>query len=127
MKIHTKIFWFMTKPLHITFDKIDGFMRIYNGTRFLVLFGSKKYDAVYNRIMYILSLKSSITYVSSHYYATIKVDSYDSLPIEKTLTLHIVIILIKPVLNKDKNHYYFKMCLEKCLYQLAKKWSQNFF
>ena len=111
----------VAKPLHIRFDKIDGFTRIYNGTRYLVLFGSKKDDAIYNRIIYILSLKSSITYVSSHYYAKIKVDSYDSLPIEKTLTLHIVIILIKPVLNKDKNHYYYKMFLEKCLYQLAKK------
>ena len=38
-----------------------------------------------------------------------KLDSYDSLPIEKTLTLHNVIILIKSILNKDKNHYYFKM------------------
>ena len=46
---------------------------------------------------------------------------YDSLPIEKTMTLHNVIILIKSVLNKDKNHYYYNTFLEKCLYQLAKK------
>ena len=31
--------------------------------------------------------------------------SYDSLPIEKMLTLHNVIIHIKSVPNKDKNHY----------------------
>ena len=60
-------------------------------------------------------------YIISHYFAKIKVDSYDSLQIEKTLTLHIVIIHIKPVLNKDKNHYYYKIFLEKCSYQLAKK------
>ena len=41
--------------------------------------------------------------------------------IEKILTLHNVIIHIKSVLNKDKNHYYYKIFLEKCLYQLAKK------
>ena len=35
------------------------------------------------------------------------------------LTLH-VIILIKSVLNKDQNHYYYNIILEKCLHQLAK-------
>ena len=57
----------------------------------------------------------------SHYYVKIKVDSYDSLPIEKTLTLLHVIILIESILNKDKNHYYYNIFLEKCSYQLAKK------
>ena len=68
------------KPLRIRFDKIDVFIRIYYGTRYLVLFGSEKFDAIHNRIRYLISLKSSITYVSSHYYVKIKVDSYDSLP-----------------------------------------------
>ena len=44
----------------------------------------------------------------------------DSLPLEKTLTLHNVIILIKSVFNKYQNHYYYNKSLEKCLYQLAK-------
>ena len=65
--------------------------------------------------------KSGITYISSHYFAKMKVDSYDSLPIEKRLNLHNVIIHIKSVLNTDKNHYYYKIFLEKCSYQLAKK------
>ena len=29
------------KPLRISFDKIDGFIRIYDGTKYLVLFGSE--------------------------------------------------------------------------------------
>ena len=32
------------KPLHIRFDKIDGFVRVYDRTRYLVLFGSEKND-----------------------------------------------------------------------------------
>ena len=68
-----------------------------------------------------MSLKSGIAYIFSHYFPKIKVDSYGSLPIEKILTLHNVIIHIKSVLNKDKNTYYYKIFLEKCLYQLAKK------
>ena len=52
---------------------------------------------------------------------TQKFNSYDSLPIGKRMTLDNVIILIKSVLNKDQNHYYHKIFLEKCSYQLAEK------
>ena len=34
------------KPLRIRFDKIDGSVRVYDGTRYLVLFGSEKYDSI---------------------------------------------------------------------------------
>ena len=71
---------FHIKPLRIRFDKIDGIIKIYDGTRHLRLFSTKKYDAIYDRIRYLISLKSSITYIFSHYFSQIKVDSYDSLP-----------------------------------------------
>ena len=102
-----------SKPLRIRFIKIDGIIRIYDGTRYLTLFGTKKYDTICNRIRYLISLKSSVTYIFSHYFAKIKVDSYDSLPIEKTSILHNIIILIKSVLINDKNHWYYKLFLEK--------------
>ena len=35
-------------------------------------------------------------------------------------------ILIKSVLNKDKDHYYHKILLEKFLYQLAEEYTQIF-
>ena len=38
------------KRLRIGFDKIDGLIRVYDETRYLVLFGSEKYDSIYNRI-----------------------------------------------------------------------------
>ena len=34
-----------------------------------------------------------------------RIDSYKYLPIEKILTFHNVIILIKSVVNKNKNYY----------------------
>ena len=40
------------KPLPIRFDKIDVFIKIYDGTRYLTLFGSENYDAICNRIRY---------------------------------------------------------------------------
>ena len=83
------------------FDEIDGFIRVYDGTRYLVLFGSRKYDAIYNRIRYLTGVKCGITYVFSHNYAKINVDSYDSLSLGKTLPFHNAIIQIKSFLNKD--------------------------
>ena len=72
-----------SKPLCIRFDKIDGFIRVYYGTRYLVLLGSEKYDSIDNRIRYIISVKSGITYKISYNYPRIKVDSYDSLLLKK--------------------------------------------
>ena len=93
----------------IRFYSIDEFIRIYDGTRYLALFGSEKYDVIYDRISYLISYKSDITYIFSYYFAKIKVDSYDPSPREKILTLHNVIMHIESVLNKDKNHYYYKI------------------
>ena len=73
-----------SKPLSIRFNKIDGFIRVYDGTRYLVLIGSEKYDSICDRIRYLINVKSAITYIISHNYVTIKVNSYDSSPLEKT-------------------------------------------
>ena len=103
-----------SKPLHIRFHKIDGFIRLYDGSRYLVLFGSEKCDSLYDRIRYTVSVKSGITYIISHNYRKIKEDSYDSLPLEKTITFRDVIILIKSVFNKDENNYHYcNIFLEK--------------
>ena len=73
----------IAKPLRIRFDKKDGFIRVYDGSRYLVLFGREKYDSIYNRIRDLISVKKGITYIISHNYAKIKVYSYDSLPLGK--------------------------------------------
>ena len=130
MKNYTKMTWFMTfyielligsKRLRIRFDKIDGFIRINDGNRYLTLFGSEKYGSIYNRTRYLVSLKSSIPNI---FFSLL---SSKSLPKEKILTLDNVIILIKLVINKDKNQYYYNILLEKCSYQLVRKWWQNLF
>ena len=47
------------KPLGIRFDIIDGFIRIYDGTRYLTLFGSKKFEAISNKSRYLINLKKA--------------------------------------------------------------------
>ena len=101
---------------------IDGFIRSYDRTKYLVLFGNEKYDSTYDRIRYLISVTSGIKYIISHNYATIKVDSYDSLPLEKTRTFRNVIILVKSFWNKDKNNYYYYIFLGIASYKLPKKY-----
>ena len=114
------------KPLRIRLDKVDGLIRIYGETRYLVLLGCEKIDFIYNRIRYLIGVKNGIMYVISHSYAKVKVDSYDSLPLEKTLTLHNVIIFIKSVFNKDKISYdnemrqYICFCINHKYYIMIK-------
>ena len=47
--------------MRIRFNKVDGFIRVYDGTRCLVLFAPEKYNAIDERTRYLLSLKSVIT------------------------------------------------------------------
>ena len=73
MKIHTKKIWLATfhtkillmqnycefgaKPLRIRCIKVDGLIRIYDGTRYLVIFGSENFGDIRNRIRYLLGEK----------------------------------------------------------------------
>ena len=41
--------------------KIDGFIKVYGGARYLVLLGSEKYYSILNRIRYLISVKSGVT------------------------------------------------------------------
>ena len=61
--------------------EIDGFIRTYEDTTYSVLFRNGKYDSIYNRIRYLIRVKTGITYVISSNYAKIKVDSCNFLPL----------------------------------------------
>ena len=51
------------KPLHISFDNVDGFIKVYDGTRHLLYFGPEKFDAIYNKIRYLIDQKRGIYYI----------------------------------------------------------------
>ena len=70
------------KPLHIRFDKIDRFIRIYGEIRYLVLL---EYNEIYDKIRYLINKKSGITDNIDCNFARIRIDSYNSLPIEKNI------------------------------------------
>ena len=67
-----------------------------------------------------MSEKNSITDCINHNFAKFRIDSYNYLPIEKNidfLCYNTVIILIKSVVNKNKNEYYYNIFLGKSLYK----------
>ena len=90
------------KPLRIRFDKEGELTIFFDRTRYLLLFGPEKYDVIYNRIRYLISQKNGITYVFFLIFMQkIKIDLFESLSLEKTLSLqNVIIILFKSVLNK---------------------------
>ena len=73
------------KTLRIIFNKVDGFIRDYGETNYLVLLGSEIYNTISNRIRCLARSKSGILYVVSHNYAKTKINSDDNLPLEKNI------------------------------------------
>ena len=59
------------------FEKINGMIRVYDGTRYLIIFGSEKYDFIYSRIRYLIGVTSG--------------DWYDSLPLGEKKRLFIML------------------------------------
>ena len=105
MKFHIKL-QRVQKPLRIRFDKINRFIKIHDKIRYLVLFDYSYCDKICDKIKYLISEKSGIKDSINHTFGRIRIDSYDSLSIEKMLTFHNVIILIKSVVNKNTNECY---------------------
>ena len=94
------------KPLRISFNKIDGFIKIHNNIRYLVLFDYGYCDKICDRIKYLIRESSGITDSINHNFGNNRIDSYNFLLIEKILTFHNDLILFKSVANKNKNEYY---------------------
>ena len=90
---------------------LGGYIKIeiHNKIRNLVLFDYSYCDEICKNIQYLISEKSGITDSINHNFARIRIDLYDSLPIEKILAFHNVIILITLVGNKNKNNYYYNI------------------
>ena len=86
-----------------------------------VRFNICSYNSILNRRKYLVSLKCCLTYVISDNYAKLKLDSHDSLPLEKTTTFNNVIIFIKSVWHKEKNNYCYNIFFEKASYELSEK------
>ena len=70
-----------TNPLGIVFDKVDGYIRKYDKSRYLaLLYSNEKNERIFDRIIYLIMLKSIISDVYSHRYTKTNINSDDNLP-----------------------------------------------
>ena len=103
--------------MRFRFDEIDGFIKTHDGIRYLVLSSNSWYHKIYDRTKYLISKKSGITDSINHNFARIRIDSYNSLTIEKILIFQNVIMLIQSVVNENKNNYCYNIILGKGSYK----------
>ena len=103
--------------MRIRFDKRDGFVKIYDKIKYLVLFDYSHCDKICDAIKCLISEKGGITNSINHNIRKIRIYSYNSLPIEKILTFLNVIIITTSVVNKNKNECYYNIFSEKSLYK----------
>ena len=99
-----------SNPLRIRFDEIEGFIKIDDGIRYLILFGHWRYDELCDKIKYLIECGFTLkrvrdmtrTYSINHNFARIRIDSYNSLSIEKTLNFYNGIIQLHQLLLRMK-------------------------
>ena len=114
-----EIFQFMT--FHIKLQQVQnhgalGLIKQMELLGFVVVNLGIQYYLIMDCLIKLIE-KSGITESINHNFGKIRIDSYNSLPIEKILVFHNVIILIMSVVSKDKNSYYHNIFLEKGLYK----------
>ena len=69
-------------PLCIRFDKIDGFINIYDRIRYLVILDHNCFDKIYDSIKYFVS-KKMVLQVIIRNFERIRIDTCNYLPIAK--------------------------------------------
>ena len=104
------------KPLSISFSKIDGFIiSLDSKIKRSVLFDYGLFEKICDKIEYFIRKKSGITnIIILEGLELIHITVYQS---KKILSFHNVKILIKSVVHKNENKYYYNIFLEEGLYK----------
>ena len=111
-------------PSYLTFKKVNGYFAEINGNKYLTLVPTnenkekiKKYEELWSKIR---DLIRSITKNSDDYdekYMKIKFNSDDELPLNKTIEIPTMTIVVRAVFHEN-NKYYPQVFLDECLYKL---------
>ena len=111
-------------PLYLNINEVDGYVEEINGNKYLTLVSTdKKKEVLTKYTAFWDGLKSSIEKInnkSGEYgkdFMKIKFNSDDSLPLNKTLKLHNMTIIVRSVFEED-GKYYPQVFLDECLYEL---------
>ena len=123
-----KIQWNLTKicsvnPLYLIFEKVNGYFQGINGNNDLTLVPtneSKERIKMYEELwIKIKNLIRSITKSVDDYdekYMKIKIDSDENLPLNKTLEIPLVTLVVRAIFHKN-NKYYPEVFVDVWLYK----------
>ena len=112
-------------PLYMIISEVDGHFEEKNGNKYLILDSVNKnkevlkkyaelWDGIKNEIVTINSCKPD-EYGKD--FMKVKFNSDNSLPLNKTLKLHNMTIIIRSVFEED-GKFYLQVFLDECLYEL---------
>ena len=111
-------------PLYLVINEVNGYFEEINGNKYLTLVSTDKNKEVLTKYTKLWDgIKNSIEKInnkSGEYgkdFIKIKFNSDDSLPLNKTLKLHNMTIILRSVFEED-GKYYPQVFLDECLYEL---------
>ena len=110
-------------PLYLIIDKIIGHIKKNNGNKYLVFDSDDKNKEVlkkYNEFWDGIKNETWKAWKASEYdkdFKKIKFNSDDNLPLNKTLKLHNMTLVIRSVFEED-GKFYPQVYLYECLYEL---------
>ena len=110
--------------LYLIFNEVDEYVEEVNGSKYLTLVSTDKIKELLTKYTELWDwIKNSIEKInnkSSEYgkdFMKMKFDSDDSLPLNKTLKLHNMTLIVRSAFEED-GKYYPQDFLGECLYEL---------
>ena len=115
---------YSVNPLYLIFRNLNGYFEEIYKSKYLTLVPTneskekiKKYEELWNKIRDLIWLitKNSDDYDAK--YMKIKFNSDDELPLNKTIEIPTMAIVVRAAFHEN-NKYYPQMFLDKCLYKI---------
>ena len=116
--------YYSVNPAYLIFNKVNRFFKETNGNKYLTLLPTneskrkiKKYEKLSSKIR---DLIRRITKNSDDYdekYMKIKFNSDDKLPLNETIEIPTMTIVVRGVFHEN-NKNYLKVFLDECLYKI---------
>ena len=112
-------------PLYLIISEVDGYIKEKTGNEYLILNSADKHKEVLKKYTKLWNgIKNEIETINGSKegeygkdFMKIKFDADDNLPLNKTLKLHNMAIVIRSVFEED-GKFYPQVYLDECLYEL---------
>ena len=104
-------------PLYLIFNKVNGYFEEINGNKYLMLVTTNESKELWNKIRYLIRLITKNSDDYDEIYMKNKFNSDDELPLNKTIEIPTMAIVVRAVLHEN-NKYYPQVSIDECIYKL---------